>query len=755
MPDANKTLELILRARNQLDAGLGAGRRSVRTFADGTIGHFKRITGAVLNLQNMLAAGIAGLAARAVFKPALEMQDFITQYRNLTGSVEAAHAKVAELMEFSDVTPFEPEPVVKTGMMLDRFTRGAVDTLEIVRLVGDAAAGTGARFDELGMWVGRAYAMIQGGEPIGEATRRLMELGVVTPDVKSKIEALQKQNRSAAEVWAVLRTALEQHTGAMERLSQTTSGRLSTLRGKWTALRRDIGEGAIPALDRAVEDLIATIDELRESGKLAEWGEEAAETLTKLWEAVTGLANFVKQHHETLATLGMTYAGYRIIRSATTAIVEMRMATVALGGSAAATAGSLGLLQSALVGVLSVGIQAGLAGIAVLLWKIHEAADASADAIDRIHLPGSAGAGASGIFAPGHMRKGWRGVLQALGDYFIAPYQLKGSRQVGDTGNITDADLDAARRARDARIAAARGDMPTAPPPDTGFLAPADLADLDAAQQKYADERRRLAERRDAILQQIAQWEADQARERQHQVAQAEIDAIEDEVARIEAEVARLDAAVNAAADRADNLRRRAADLLAGILAPGVPGAAQGRPGDDDQAAAAAKAQQKLDRDIADARRKAADPMIRLNARDRKLIDFDDARKAADKAAADQKQLAAQQADQERDAQHAREHQAALEAAQQWQRDQEELARHREEMTKIDALIAALENNAGARPGPPPLPGTPYTPGAYIPAPAVAAPAPAGPAAAGKWHTEVLAAVQSIDRKIAAEVFLE
>jgi len=202
--DGRKTLEILLKGKNETRGAFRAVTAGAGSMANATIGHVGRVASSFLNLRNMIAGAAIGMAGKSIFEPALEMEAFTTQYRNLLGSVAEAKDRIEDLTQFSDWTPFEPEPIIKAGIMLDRFTRGAEDTLGMVRLVGDAASAVGKEhFSELAMWIGRAYAMIQGGEPIGEATRRLLELGVITPAVKSQVAALQAQNKSATQVWGV------------------------------------------------------------------------------------------------------------------------------------------------------------------------------------------------------------------------------------------------------------------------------------------------------------------------------------------------------------------------------------------------------------------------------------------------------------------------------------------------------------------------------------------------------------------------
>ena len=336
MADSRRTAEILVRARDDTRRATTSVQAGFRTMADGTVGALGRVTRSFLNLRNVIAGGVAAMAAKKLFEPELETEKFRTQYENLLGDAESAKTRVDMLMQFSDVTPFEPEPVVRAALVLDRFTRGAEDTRDMVRLVGDAAAATGSEFSELGMWVGRGYSMIKGGAPIGEVTRRLLELGVITPDVQNKISDMQKQNKSATEVWGVLRGALEEHNGAMEKLSQTTGGRLSTLAGKWSGFRRDVAAEALPAVNVAIDDLIATIDNLRESGELQKWGEATRQSIEAVWERLQSMAAWIAENRTLLTTLGVGTAGLLAFAKLVQALTLVKSAIMAMNTAYAA-----------------------------------------------------------------------------------------------------------------------------------------------------------------------------------------------------------------------------------------------------------------------------------------------------------------------------------------------------------------------------------------------------------------------------------
>jgi hypothetical protein len=150
------------------------------------------------------------------------------QFGTLMGSADRARKHVQGLFEFAKRTPFETGPIIQASRIMQTFGGDALNTKENLQLFGDAAAATNAPIEDIAFWMSRAYAAIQGGQPFGEARMRLMELGVITPQVAGEIEALEKRGASSSEVWKTLSGELDGYTGAMEDQAGTWKGLTST-----------------------------------------------------------------------------------------------------------------------------------------------------------------------------------------------------------------------------------------------------------------------------------------------------------------------------------------------------------------------------------------------------------------------------------------------------------------------------------------------------------------------------------------------
>jgi hypothetical protein len=223
--------------------------------------------GGALPLAGMIGgiggiAGAIGLAMASIDKAA-NMETLETAFAPLLGGADKAKARIAELAKVAAATPFELPEIARASRVLETLTRGALSTGIGLRMVGDVAAGTGAPFEELAMWIGRLYDGLQSGRPVGEALMRLQELGIVSGNVRGRIEALQKSGAAGPAIWAEAEAALGRFSGSMERQSQTWAGKLSTMRDSVNLLMAEFGKPIIDSLKPFLDMAIVKIESMK------------------------------------------------------------------------------------------------------------------------------------------------------------------------------------------------------------------------------------------------------------------------------------------------------------------------------------------------------------------------------------------------------------------------------------------------------------------------------------------------------------
>lgn len=178
------------------------------------------------------------------------------QFTTLMGSATRAKEHVASLFEYAKATPFETGPIIEASRLLQVMGGDALNTIDHIRLLGDVAAATGTPINELSVWFGRLYAMVQGGQPFGEATRRLIELGVISPQTATKLSDLQKSGASATTVFNEFTEALHRFDGGAADLATTWTGVTSTLTDSVQLMLAD----AFKPLFEAARDAIGMVN---------------------------------------------------------------------------------------------------------------------------------------------------------------------------------------------------------------------------------------------------------------------------------------------------------------------------------------------------------------------------------------------------------------------------------------------------------------------------------------------------------------
>lgn len=195
---------------------------------------------------------------------ASQMEDLQASFTTLLGGAGEAKYRLEELAKFASSTPFELPEVARASRVLETLTQGALATGSGLRMVGDVAAVTQQPIEELAMWIGRLYDGLQSGRSVGEATMRLQELGVMSGQVRSKIEDMQAAGHRGEAVWQVAAGSFGKFAGEMERRSKTLSGSMSNLSDSLSGLARAAYEPNLPGLAAGANVASKSFDTLAE-----------------------------------------------------------------------------------------------------------------------------------------------------------------------------------------------------------------------------------------------------------------------------------------------------------------------------------------------------------------------------------------------------------------------------------------------------------------------------------------------------------
>jgi phage-related protein len=225
-------------------------------------GMISGITNALTNFGLNAITRTVGGFTDAVFGMNASLETSTLQFATLFQNAERAEQHVADLFEFAKVTPFETDPILQASRLLQSYGGDALNTTEYLYLLGDAAAGMSAPFEDVAMHVGRVYAAIQGGQPFGESAARLQELAILTAPARIEMERLQKAGAGADEVFAVLERDMARFGGAMTNMAGTWDGAVGTFTDSVQIL---LATAFRPLFDAAARGLNA-INAILESG---------------------------------------------------------------------------------------------------------------------------------------------------------------------------------------------------------------------------------------------------------------------------------------------------------------------------------------------------------------------------------------------------------------------------------------------------------------------------------------------------------
>ncbi len=276
----NLTLKAIIELKDNLSAGLSKAASGVKSFAKGIFS----------NLMNIKAGFemVRGAATKlySVLETSLKFETQTRQFKMLVGGMEEARRHMQMLKELGDTPPFSLDEFAAASRAMLVMSEGALGYKKSLELVGDAAAATGQPLEGLAHSIGRAYGVIRDGEPIQRATMQLVNMGVITPEVAAKLEAMQSAGASNIEIWQTLEKQLGRFNGAMKETEETGEGMIGALGSQWDNAKRTFGDAFLDQAKDGIGALTKAIESLVKDGTLALWAEKASAAIAGIISAV-------------------------------------------------------------------------------------------------------------------------------------------------------------------------------------------------------------------------------------------------------------------------------------------------------------------------------------------------------------------------------------------------------------------------------------------------------------------------------------
>ena len=276
------------------------------------------------------------------------MESYLTNFKVMLGSEEAAATKLSEIRKMAASTPFSLDDLTSGTQTLLQFGIAADDTTGVLQRLGDISLGNAEKLQTLT----RAYGKMSSAQKVTLENVNMMidagfnPLNQICDATGESMSDLYKRISDGKVSFSELEAAVEAATSqggqfynGMLEASQTFSGRMSTLKDNVSALTGELTSGLFAALG----DLVVKLNEAAVSFL------DNDEKMAQLKETI-GIA--------TAAVVAVTAAvlSYKATVAATTAITALCTAATTAKAAAdkAAEAGAKGLAvaQAALNAVM-------------------------------------------------------------------------------------------------------------------------------------------------------------------------------------------------------------------------------------------------------------------------------------------------------------------------------------------------------------------------------------------------------------------
>ena len=196
----------------------------------------------------------------AAIKSAADLETLETSFVSLTGGAEQAAGMMKQLNEFTAKTPFQIEAVAKSARQLIASGTGIDQVNDQLRFLGDIAATTGVSIDEIAAIFAKVNAK---GKVELENLNQLAERGIPIFEALSEATGLPADKLGAGAVSVrefnrVLKGFSDEGgfaAGAMERLSQTATGKFSTAMDNLKLAGASLAENILPKVSEMLDKI--------------------------------------------------------------------------------------------------------------------------------------------------------------------------------------------------------------------------------------------------------------------------------------------------------------------------------------------------------------------------------------------------------------------------------------------------------------------------------------------------------------------
>jgi tape measure domain-containing protein len=325
------------------------------------------------------ALGVARLARTLmdiggqVIQTGAKFETMAIQMRAVTGSAESAQIAMDWITDFTASTPYQLEQVTNAFVRMKAMGLDPMDgTMQAVADMTSYLGGSMETMNSIVLALGKSFTV---GKMSMEELRMLAERGVPVFDILAKklgvtnekiVEMSSKGQLGRDAIQLLIEGMGELAGGASQSLMESYTGLWSNLQDHITLAMKELSEGGIlDAAKDGLRSLVGIMVDLRESGKLAEWGKQVGDALRSLADQIPSIIGFVKDLFKNLLEiipvaieLGKIWAGIWVV----TKIQAFSAALATLPALFTSAATAARGLQAAMGPITAAFVAAGLIG---------------------------------------------------------------------------------------------------------------------------------------------------------------------------------------------------------------------------------------------------------------------------------------------------------------------------------------------------------------------------------------------------------
>ena len=293
---------------NQAGGAINKLKNSIKTMGSGIGSALKTVGSNLMNIKagfDMLV-GVVSKVGQTI-KSAFDMARLENNFKFLIGSADEARKHMQSLYELGRTPPFGTKEFASASKSLMILTNNVLGGKESLEMLGDVADGVGVPIETMAENIGYLYAMIRDGEPITRATKQLVRMGAISPEVASQMEEMQKAGKPLNEIWNTLTTSLTKFNGSMTNTANSAGGKVQEFIGHWEEAKTKIGISIAEIADKHMVKLIDKMEELNNNNGFKEWADDSINWIGKVGSSIGSalgvVYNGAKDFGDTIGTM--------------------------------------------------------------------------------------------------------------------------------------------------------------------------------------------------------------------------------------------------------------------------------------------------------------------------------------------------------------------------------------------------------------------------------------------------------------------